>query len=90
MRLKYLKDIGIYYEKHRPFWSNMLQVRDIYLCGRRMKVGSETLTSFWGDSWCSISPLKDMFPVLFDIAMNKESLLKMHLLWAGDSHIGDG
>lgn len=45
----------------------MLQVRDIYLCGRRMKVGSGALTSFWGDSWCSISPLKDMFPVLFDI-----------------------
>jgi hypothetical protein len=32
-----------------------------------MNVGNGLLTSFWGDSWCSTRPLKDMFPVLFDI-----------------------
>jgi hypothetical protein len=71
MKLKYLKDTGVYYTKHRPgdspLWADMLQVRDNYLCGRRMQVGSGTLTSFWGDSWCSTSPLKDMFPDLYNI-----------------------
>jgi hypothetical protein len=71
MRLKYLRGKGIYFAKNRPgdspLWSDMLKVRDLYLCGRRMRVGNGLLTSFWGDSWCSTSPLKDMFPVLFDI-----------------------
>jgi hypothetical protein len=71
MRLKYLRDKGIYYAKHRPgdspLWCDMLKVRDLYLCGRRMNVGNVELTSFWGDSWCSTNPLKDMFPALFDI-----------------------
>jgi hypothetical protein len=77
MRLKYLRGKGIYYAKHRPgdspLWSDMLKIRDIYLCGRRMKVGNGILTSFWGDSWCSTSPLKEMFPVLFDIC-NEQSV----------------
>jgi hypothetical protein len=76
MKKKYLTDKGIYYSRHRPgdspLWADMMQVRDIYLCGRRMKIGSGTLTSFWGDSWCSISPLKDMFPVLFDICNDQK------------------
>jgi hypothetical protein len=38
-----------------------------YISGRRMQVGNGTLTSFWGDSWCSISPLKDIFPELYSI-----------------------
>jgi hypothetical protein len=32
-----------------------------------MQVGNGAWTSFWGDSWCSISPLKDMFPDLYCI-----------------------
>jgi hypothetical protein len=43
MRAKYLRGKGVYYAKHRPgdspLWSDMLQVRSIYLCGRRMRVG---------------------------------------------------
>jgi hypothetical protein len=54
MNLKYLKGSGVYYTKHRPgdssLWADMLHVRDIYFCGRRMQVGSGTLTSFWDDS----------------------------------------
>jgi hypothetical protein len=76
MRKKYLKDKGIYYTQKRPgdsaLWADMMTVRDIYLCGRRMRVGNGLLTSFWGDSWCSISPLKDMFPVLFDICNDQK------------------
>jgi hypothetical protein len=30
--------------------SDMLQVKNMYLCGRRMYVGNGALTSFWGDS----------------------------------------
>jgi hypothetical protein len=33
----------------------MLQVKNMYLYGRKVQVGNGVLSSFWGDSWCSIS-----------------------------------
>jgi hypothetical protein len=42
MRKKYLVNSGIYFAKHRsgdsPMWSDLLHIRDIYLCGRRMAI----------------------------------------------------
>jgi hypothetical protein len=50
MRKKYLGDAGIYFTRHRrgdsPLWLDMLHIRDIYLCGRRMIVGNGCRTSF--------------------------------------------
>jgi hypothetical protein len=71
MRRKYLGDAEIYFTRHRsgdsPLWSDMLHIRYIYLCGRRMVVGNGCRTSFLGDAWCGHSPLKDKFPEFFDI-----------------------
>jgi hypothetical protein len=67
MRKKYLGDSGIYFTRHRsgdsPLWSDMLYIRDIYLCGRRMIVGNGCRTSFWGDAWCGRCPLKDIYNI---------------------------
>jgi hypothetical protein len=52
MRKKYLGDSGIYFAKHRsgdsPMWSELLRIRDIYLCGRRMAIGNGCRNNFWG------------------------------------------
>jgi hypothetical protein len=64
---KYLINSGIYTAEDSALWSDMLHVKDLYLCGRKMQVGDGTRTHFWGDSWCEHSPLKDKFPDLFAI-----------------------
>jgi hypothetical protein len=50
VRKKYLRDFGIYFAKHRsgdsPLWSDLLHIRDIYLCGRRMVVGNGCRPAF--------------------------------------------
>jgi hypothetical protein len=50
----------------------MLQVKQIYLKGRRMKVGDGKNTSFWCDAWCDQTPLKDRFPEIFDICIEQD------------------
>jgi hypothetical protein len=45
----------------------MLHIKDIYLSGRSMKVRNGERTHFWGDTWCGPTPLKDQFPLLFNI-----------------------
>jgi hypothetical protein len=45
MKIKYLRDSGVFYSKNRPgdspLWSDMQKVKDLYLCGRRSKWGME-------------------------------------------------
>jgi hypothetical protein len=52
----------------------MLQVKHIYLKGRRMKVGNGRSTSFWGDAWCDQLPLVERFPDIYNMRMNKKFL----------------
>jgi hypothetical protein len=53
------------------FWKDMLQVKHIYLKGRRMQVGNGRNTSFRGDPWCDQYPLKDRFPDIHDICIEQ-------------------
>jgi hypothetical protein len=50
MKNKYLNHGGVYHTKKRhgdsPLWSDMLQVKQIYLKGRRMKVGMAKTPAF--------------------------------------------
>jgi hypothetical protein len=50
MRNKYLRGAGVFFVKHRlggsPLWVDMLQIKNVYLCARRMQVGNGRLTSF--------------------------------------------
>jgi hypothetical protein len=70
MRKKYLRIGGVFYTKNRPgdspLWIDMLQVKELYLCGRRMQVGNGKLTNFWSDAWCGQCPLKDIYNICVD------------------------
>jgi hypothetical protein len=93
MSKKYLRDTGVFYSKSRPgdspLWEDMQKLRDIYLSVRRMQVGNGKLTSFWCDAWCGSNPLKDSFPDIFHICMNKVLQLLMLLPLVGTSPLGD-
>jgi hypothetical protein len=75
MRQKYMRHGGVFYTKKKPgdspLSTDMLHVKKIYLCGRRMKVGDGRDTSFWCDSWCDQIPLKDRFPGIYDICIEQ-------------------
>jgi hypothetical protein len=68
---KYLNNSCVHSAKHKPrdsvLWSDMMHVKDIYLSGMSMKVRNRGRTHFWGDTWCGSTPLKDQFPLLFNI-----------------------
>jgi hypothetical protein len=79
MKHKYMSCGGISYTRKKPgdspLWSDMLQVKQIYLKGRRMKVGNGRDTSFWCDAWCDQIPLKDRFPEIFDICIEQNVIV---------------
>jgi hypothetical protein len=68
---KYLSNSCVYLAKHKqhdsPLCCDMLKVRDIYLSGRSMKVNNGERTHFWGDTWCDSVPLKDKYPLLYNM-----------------------
>lgn len=41
----------------------------------KMVVGKGDKTFFWKDTWCSNVPLKDLFPNLYVVELNKDCLL---------------
>jgi hypothetical protein len=71
MKQKYMGYGGVFYTRKKPgdspLWSDMQQVKHIYLSVRRMQVGNGTNTSFW----CDQIPLKDIFPDIFDICIEQ-------------------
>jgi hypothetical protein len=75
MKQKYMGCGGVFYTKKKPgdspLWSDMQQMKQIYLSGRRMKVGNGRNTSFWWDAWCDQIPLIDRFPEIFDICIEQ-------------------
>jgi hypothetical protein len=47
-------------------------VKQIYLKGRRVKVGNGKNTSFWCDAWCDQTPLRDRLPEIFYICIEQD------------------
>ncbi|PUZ72532.1 hypothetical protein GQ55_2G401100 [Panicum hallii var. hallii] len=68
---KYVMQSRITRLKYKPtnssVWNNLLKVKDIYLKGRRIKVGNGRLAEFWEGQWCGAVSLKDKFPELYNI-----------------------
>jgi hypothetical protein len=75
MRAKYLGDAGIYGIKNRDqdsaLWSDMLHIKEIYLCGRRMQIGDGKRTDFRGDVWCGSVSFKEKYADLFEICQEQ-------------------
>jgi hypothetical protein len=74
MRRKYLRGAGVFYSKSRPddspLWKDMMLLKNLYLCGRRMEVGNGAMT-IWCDSWCGQCPLKDKFPNIYNVCIEQ-------------------
>jgi hypothetical protein len=73
---KYLENSTVFSVGHKQkdsaLWTDMLHVKEIYLCGRKMQVGNGTRTHFWGDSWCDSISLKQKFPALYEISNDQD------------------
>jgi len=41
---------------------------------RLMVLGNGEMIDFWNDAWCGITPLKEVFPELFDLC-NEQKIL---------------
>jgi hypothetical protein len=69
---KYLENSTVFSVGHKQkdsvLWADMLHVKEIYLCGRKMQVGNGVRTHFWGDCWCDSISLKQKFPPLYEIS----------------------
>jgi hypothetical protein len=51
--------------------NDILLIRELLLCGRKIQVGNGERPNFWGDAWCGFSPLKDKFQNYLRYAMSK-------------------
>ncbi|CAL5362071.1 unnamed protein product [Camellia sinensis] len=47
-----------------------------YLSNVHIKVGDGNRTIFWKDKWCNNSGLKDEFPILYKLVLEKEETLR--------------
>ena len=54
-----------------PFWKGIIKVKDDFFKREKMIIGNGEQTRFWEDSWLGPTPLKDQYPVLYNIAYNK-------------------
>jgi len=57
-----------------PVWNDLLKVKEVYMKNRLMVLGNGEMIDFWNDAWCGITPLKKVFPELFDLC-NEQKIL---------------
>jgi hypothetical protein len=78
VKIKYVKGAPICLIKHSqhdsPVWSDLLKIRPVYLKRRTFKVRDGKMVSFWMDSWLEDKPLCVLYPILFDLCLNHESI----------------
>ncbi|GLT33473.1 hypothetical protein SLA2020_080610 [Shorea laevis] len=53
--------------------------------GFRWEVGDGSRVGFWRQLWVGDKPLRDSFPRLFQLAMNKEGMVQENGKWEGES-----
>lgn len=63
-----------------PCWKAIMKVKDVYFAGRKIVINSGKLVRLWHDPWFSDVPLKNHFPVLFDIYQKQECTLADFIL----------
>jgi len=55
-----------------PIWKDLLQIRCVYLKGRKIQTNRGDKTLFWLDPWLTHQPLCVMYPILFDLCDMKK------------------
>ena len=55
------------------FWKGLMNVKDTFMSFGSFKVKYGSQTHFWMDTWLGNQPLKDKFPLLFNIVRRKQN-----------------
>ncbi|XP_077231884.1 uncharacterized protein LOC143864904 [Tasmannia lanceolata] len=81
IRGKYGSDVGNWRSLNRfnktgvTLWRDILRLSPCFDRGIRYRVYSGDRISFWNMVWCSIIPLKELFPDLYVVAVDKQALV---------------
>jgi hypothetical protein len=46
-------------------WNDLIEIKNLYLVGRLVKIGNDVDTDFWRDPWCGNIALREKFRDLF-------------------------
>ena len=66
-----------------PMWRDLLKIKSLYLKGRTMTAKDGKATSFWLDTWILDRPLCSLYPVLFDMCLDKHISVHQFLVLHG-------
>ena len=55
-----------------PCWRAIMKVKETYMAGRKININSGDLARIWHDPWVANTPLRDRFPVLFNICQDQD------------------
>ena len=55
-----------------PFWKGLMRVKESFFARGYFKIGNGKTMRFWEDSWLGSSPLKDQYPLLYNIVHHKD------------------
>ena len=64
-------------------WRDPLKIKSLYLKGRTMTAKDGKATSFWLDTWILDRPLCSLYPVLFDMCLDKHISVHQFLVLHG-------
>ena len=80
MRARYLsnKSVSAVTPKYSdsPCWKALLKIKDLYMVGRRIKLGRGDLTRVWKDSINGLPPLNLKFHQLFEICTDQDCVVE--------------
>jgi len=69
-------------------WKNIRKGWSLFCSHTKLILGNGSRIRFWDDVWCGEMPLKEAFPVLYDIALDKDALVASHLVLENKSYSG--
>jgi hypothetical protein len=67
-------------------WKNIRKGWSLLSSHTKLILGKRSRIYFWDDVWCGEMPLKEAFPVLYDIALDKDALIADHLVVVSGSY----
>ncbi len=79
---------GPYYSRRKPlkegdsfrpssfWWRGVLKTREIFKCGTAYDLGDESKVEWWNDIWYGHTPLRTVYPTIFDKVSNKNRRLE--------------
>jgi hypothetical protein len=70
-------------------WKNIRKGWRLFCSYTRLILGNGSRIRFWDDVWCGEVPLKEAFPVLYDIACDKDAHVADHLVVVSGSYQWD-